>query len=83
MEDYFKTSDLIEASYLAFLGIPYEIDRRDPRRVFFIFKEEPLIVMKLQDLNDNAPPYYRRFAVCLREMKRSVISDATLDKGKK
>jgi hypothetical protein len=77
MEDAFKTSDLIEAAYLSFLGFPYEIDRRNPRRVFFLFPHDKLLVMKLRDLNDNVPPYYRKFAVCLREMKRSVISEET------
>lgn len=76
METYFKTADLIEAAYLSYLGFQYELDKRDPYRVWVIFKGDgELFVMKIRDLTeDRARVSARSFAIALREIKMAIIS---------
>ena len=77
IEDEFITSDLGLAAYLALIvGFPEEFDRRNPRRVFFIFRgDKEFLEMKEIDYQEGRTRVdAKAFEGMIRSLKRSVVT---------
>lgn len=71
MNEY-ETSEQLEMVYLYHLGIPYEVDRENPRRVKMIFKCDVAFVKgKLEDFwNGNTRVDARKYSNDWQSVKR-------------
>ncbi len=68
----FETTDQLEMAYLYDLGLPYEFDKTNPKKVIMIIKaDRDFIREKLEDLwsdRDN----FRRHYNAIKDIKRSL-----------
>lgn len=82
VEDEYITSDLGEAAYLALiLGFPEEFDRRNPRRVFFIFKgDKAFMEMKAKDYQEGKDRC-KSFFDMTKSLKNAVVPRNTREQS--
>lgn len=68
----YKTVDLTEATYLSFLGIDWEVDRRNPNQVVFIFKGDVEFILQRADyFFENSPE--QKLLAEEKKMKKAVF----------
>ena len=75
-EDEFITEDMNTAGYLLYLNIPIEYDRKDPKKVRYIFSGDiEFIVQRVQAYNDGETQAIvpRKFQSVMREIKKATL----------
>lgn len=72
-EDEYITSDLGEAAFLSMImGFPQEFDRRNPNRVFFVFKgDKQFLEMKVADYHEGKGKF-KMFMEMVKSLKSAI-----------
>jgi len=75
----FETTDQMEMAYLYDLGLPYELDRSNPKKVVMIVKSDRSFVQdKLNDLWEDRNDFRRHYNA-IKDIKRSLWVGGTYD----
>lgn len=76
----FETYDQMEMAYLYDLGLPYEFDRSNPKKVIMIVKADAAFVReKLEDLWQDRNNFRRHYNA-IKDIKRSLWVGGVYDK---